>query len=405
MGSKRFEGVQEDHWLPSSSKHEHCLRSWSFGDVGAVHNISLQYLQSSCGCRSGIVGCLGCLAVAPSLPPPPEPAFALSTPSPPPPDAPLPRVRVAQHRKRKRDVALGRAGVPLPRKTATHKLADRKLATPSSLAAPTAAAERALVCVVEWPVHPASRAYREAPRVSVVLHALESVKHALPSCATRPGQANHHTPDMERKAQAQAASKPLLLHVPPAQYDAKPFAAAQSQLKLLEHARVASGGRIAYTLVYEAMQRDLTGEIHRLLRALGVPLPSRRTRAPRDGAHQGGAEEMRGTLHNYDELHATFAKWPCLLRMLTAPPTGPSLRQCAREIDAWNTRPWTRLSEPPASAIGSGRRSTRPSASATRERAATQESDSDATARHQQRRDSTLRHTWNNGPRSVHVCV
>ena len=34
----------------------------------------------------------------------------------------------------------------------------------------------------------------------------------------------------------------MLLRVPPALFDAKAFAAAQSQLKLLEHARVASGG-------------------------------------------------------------------------------------------------------------------------------------------------------------------
>ena len=288
MGSKWFEEafrkVGGCHFF---FEYEHCLKVMARpAEIGAAHNLTLRYLQSSCGCSSE-VGCQGCLPASPHLPPLPAPPSPPPVPPSPPPSLPI-RSRAAArtpHRKRARDAALARAGGEPPLRTISHKLAERKLALPASgtrSAGSCRASGISFAALSAQYIQHVQGLLVAAPHISVVVHVRTNhVKHALSflrhSC---PGQANHLTPGMERRGEAASAARPLRLHVPPALFTAKAFSTAQTQLKLLEHARVASGGRIAYTLVYEAMQRDLAGEVRRLLRAIGVALPAQ----PSDGA-------------------------------------------------------------------------------------------------------------------------
>ncbi|KAL1504907.1 hypothetical protein AB1Y20_008675 [Prymnesium parvum] len=243
VGSKWFEEafnqVEGGHFR---FEFEHCLKAVSKEvDTPSSLNLTLRYLRSSCGCDT-MPSCAGCVATP--LPPPEHSSTD------------------GAHRKRSHEAALGRAAEQQPQQNSSRGCR----ASGVSFAASSDQYTRLLAKVLGM-----------APSVRMVVHLRSNhVKHALSflrhSC---PGQQNHlASSDVARLGSA--PSHPLRLRIPPALFLSKAFTVAQQQLLLVDRAKRASEGRIAYTLVYEAMQQDLVGEIERLLLAIGATLPAKK---------------------------------------------------------------------------------------------------------------------------------
>ena len=145
------------------------------------------------------------------------------------------------------------------------------------------------------------------------------------------------------------------LHMPPALLLLKASNAAAEQSKIVKAAQSLSRGHGAvHVVMYEAMQRDLVGEMQRLLIAVGVPSAAASAAAATLDAQQqqqtqaqassaaaeavvkAGAENARDALSNYEEVASYLRPLSgCLHAMLGA--QGPvvfELGACATELDS-----------------------------------------------------------------------
>lgn len=260
--------------------------------VPGAANQTVRYLEHVCGCRS-YISCLGCQHWPPPSPPRPSPP-----PMPtilPPPVSLAPPPRASFHAGR----AVSEAG----------EAGERALAVADGGAGEALARERCRASGISiaslspmWVAH-LRAVMRVRPAVRVVVQVRSNhVKHALSLLRTScEGQPNHIQPGRTRITRVVRAR----LHVPPALLLAKAVMASRQQQLLMEHAAVASGGRVAYHLLYERMQADLAGEVRNVLRAVGAPrwadveLP--RTRVDMVKA---GAEDARSVLVNYGEVRS-----------------------------------------------------------------------------------------------------
>jgi hypothetical protein len=341
MGSKWF--AESFNRMPGGTfyfEYEHCLRqlgkSQGNASLASVH-ATTSFFQHACGCSE--IACMGCAARKPPY------------------------------------------GGDRRRALARH---EPCMATGISFGALGAAYMAHL--------HALRRAH---PWLQIVAHIRTNhVKHALSFLRTScDGELNHMTPGVmaARRGGRNESSSALSsgvgvwrrLAIPPPLLLLRATVAAAEQSKVIEHARELSGGGnavgqipgdgasggagnsgdhgggggggggrggVAYILRYESMQRDLPGEMRRMLHALGVAgsVASAATAAmvsPETAGTGGegsaealikaGAENAKDTLSNYGavEEYLLRAGMPCLHSMLTAlGPVAFAARACELEI-------------------------------------------------------------------------
>ena len=273
-------------------EYEHCLRKLAPQPGGLTGpEATLRYLRSSCGCADR---CLGCNSSVPDLARPDDSGAH---------NARNARLHAAGKEYERHCMATGVSFAALGANYMSHLGAIRQL----------------------------------EPRLSIVLHVRSNhVKHGLSflrvSC---PEQVNH----------AKVSAATVRMRVPADVLLALAVSTARAQAKVAEDARSAAGGRVAFTLVYEAMQLDLDGEIRKLLLAIGVPAAAAAVRVPT--LIKAGGEDMREALANFDEVGRHFRPLPCLHSMLVARgPTVFEMHACREEIasSSHTQRPrWLRL--------------------------------------------------------------
>ena len=166
--------------------------------------------------------------------------------------------------------------------------------------------------------------------VAVVVHIRTNhVKHALSFLRTScSGEANHIT-----RSAAALTKHSARLYVPPALLALRAWIAARAMDKILEDADAVRGeSPLAYVLRYEAMQRDIGGEMAALLRAVGAP-PAPLYQPPAVSLVKASVEDVGEMLVNAPAVEAAFRSLPCLHAMLVARgPVDFGLRTCEKEL-------------------------------------------------------------------------
>ena len=248
MGSKWFEeAFRKVAGCSFYFEYEHCLKQLAPApQIASIANVTLQYLRSSCGCPY-TPGCLGCSPEPPmQVPLPPLPVT-------PPMPSPPPRPRRIAHRKRIKLEATGNASksarvLRTPGRDAlkVHEASHKhRLSSSTQHRLPNLGGCRAsgisLGSLTTQYIGHVQALLAAAPDIQVVVHVRSNhVKHAFSflrhSC---PDQVNH----LVKGTEAFQRNTPLRPHVPPALFSSRTFAAAQSMLKLMDHAKGASGGR------------------------------------------------------------------------------------------------------------------------------------------------------------------
>lgn len=210
------------------------------------------------------------------------------------------------------------------------------------------------------------------PGVAIVAHVRSNyIKHAVSHLRTTcDGEFNHLTSaEKERlaqksKQQSQKDPQQRLLRrltVPPGVLLMRAINEAREQARILRAASELTAGRsVQHVIVYEALQKDLPGEMRRLLHAIGVghevalraaatlrPAVSSGSVTPgiTDGSSRSsddgdalvkaGTESLRDALSNYEEIAAFLEPVPCLRSMLAAKAAVVfEPRACMDEIEA-----------------------------------------------------------------------
>lgn len=287
MGSKWFaDAFNHIHGAAFFFEYEHCLRKLApQPHVLAGPETTLGYLRHGCGCAESCHGCR-----AGELPPvqPAVPGGGAHR-------ARASRVHAAESAHAKHCLATGVSFGALGASYVAHLGAMLRL----------------------------------EPRLSIVLHVRSNhVKHGLSFLrVTCPSQPNHAT----------AATAAHRMRMPPALLLARSVTAARSQAKVSEQAASLAGGRVAYTVVYEAMQRDLDGEMRRLLGAIGAP-PAAQGSVVRGGSLvKAGSDDLAEVLANFGEVEQHLRSLPCLHSMLVARgPVAFEADACREEIGSFS---------------------------------------------------------------------
>ncbi|KAL1514724.1 hypothetical protein AB1Y20_003811 [Prymnesium parvum] len=73
-----------------------------------------------------------------------------------------------------------------------------------------------------------------------------------------------------------------------------------------------------HVLMYESMQLDLEGELERIFKRMNLPFDRVAHRQEEEGSLlKTTSEDLSRVMANWDEVHAAFSRFPCLLKMLT----------------------------------------------------------------------------------------
>ena len=110
---------------------------------------------------------------------------------------------------------------------------------------------------------------------------------------------------------------PALLHVAPALFRAEALQSLHGRRRMREGVGRAFGGPV-YRLHYEELQADARGTLRKLLEAAGVRTFDE-SALRKSALRKGSSEDLRGTLLNFEDLHAHLANLPCMQSMLAAP--------------------------------------------------------------------------------------
>jgi hypothetical protein len=186
---------------------------------------------------------------------------------------------------------------------------------------------------------------RLSPTVRIVLLVRSNtVKHSLSFLRVSCGGINHKKPDAHfgllSTNRTLRSDRGAWITVPPQVLLFTARSRYKGQQAVVGLARRLAGGDPAYTLVYEAAQRDLAGEIANLLKAIGaLPLRAVASTIPTgSGAAEkvivkSGADNLSSAIANYAQLEHAFRQTPCLHRMLIA--VGPvvfGLNECKDDL-------------------------------------------------------------------------
>lgn len=202
---------------------------------------------------------------------------------------------------------------------------------------------------------------QHAPHTAIVAHVRTNhLKHAFSFFRTTCGGEVNHLRADGRPDRGRRLGNSVSLHhhrmarlrVPPPLLLLRALHAAEEQRRILSTASTLGGARgTARVVLYEAMQRNVSAELHELLVAIGVA-PHLVTAAAAAAEARGkpvvagapssmpaelvkaGAENLADGLANFGEVESYLRPWPCLSGMLRA--DGPMLfavDACAAELD------------------------------------------------------------------------
>jgi len=177
-----------------------------------------------------------------------------------------------------------------------------------------------------------------SPTVRIVLLVRSNtVKHTLSYLRVSCGGTNHKKPDQQGVVSStnwtSTPGRGHWISVPPPVLLLSVRSRYKGQQAVVALAHRLAGGDPAYTLVYEAAQRDFIGEIANLLRAIGASPPPTDWGAAVKAIVKSGADNLSSAISNYAQLEHAFRPTPCLHRMLTA--AGPvefGLDECSDDL-------------------------------------------------------------------------
>mmetsp|Transcript_36826 Transcript_36826/g.86006 ORF Transcript_36826/g.86006 Transcript_36826/m.86006 type:complete len:361 (-) Transcript_36826:416-1498(-) len=167
------------------------------------------------------------------------------------------------------------------------------------------------------------------PRVRILVQVRTNhVKHALSFLRTNCGDPNHSKRDKRAK---------MMMRVPAALLLARTRQISREQRRVVEVATQLANGSITRYVMYEAMQRDMAGEVAAILEAVGAPpLPPGWSSTIPSSQVKSGAEDVSRSVSNYEELERAFRFSECLHAMLVArePQTFLPFQGCAEAVRA-----------------------------------------------------------------------